>query len=312
MAKGGKKVTEVTLNKKNMKEMRTYLDDAKAAQMSLPNWGVGKWQEAHGEGRSTSQWTFHIGFMYATDTGCYWTCIVVNSKEGNLPVKGTLVNWGTTAPEPHDVLEFYKNANFPLPDPGSEGPSASGSGGGAGGGGGSSSGGGGWQKQVQSDGNGGYYYLDANKQWISCDRGGNEIYYDAAHGYRHHIKAANPQQSSVSLAARPAATRPDPLRATRPAPAHPPSTRPDPTRAVSTRPAPAHPPSTRPDPTRAVSTRPDPSRAVSTRPALAQPAPALRAAPAHRAPALRPTATVSPGIRSNTSLNPQSNVRHRS
>ncbi|KAK3302577.1 uncharacterized protein B0T15DRAFT_497037 [Chaetomium strumarium] len=53
-------------------------------------------------------------------TGCYWTCICSKTADSNLPVKGTLVNWGTEAPHPRDVLEYYKNAKFPLPDPSSE------------------------------------------------------------------------------------------------------------------------------------------------------------------------------------------------
>ncbi|KAK4248231.1 hypothetical protein C7999DRAFT_31286 [Corynascus novoguineensis] len=162
MGKGGKKVDKVTLSKKDKNKMQVYLDAANPAQISVPQWGIGLWQNSHGEGRSTSTLTFHIRFLYATDTGCFWTCILLKDGKRHKPVAGTLVNWGTEQPSPSDVLEYYKNAQFPLPDPDSE-PSESGSGGGAGGAGGaggSSSGGSAWKKDVKPDGNGGYYYFD--------------------------------------------------------------------------------------------------------------------------------------------------------
>ncbi|KAK4143977.1 uncharacterized protein C8A04DRAFT_28321 [Dichotomopilus funicola] len=331
MGKGGKKVDKVTLSKKDKNKMQVYLDAANPAQISVPQWGIGLWQNSHGEGRSTSTLTFHIGFLYATDTGCFWTCILLKDGKRHKPVAGTLVNWGTEQPSPSDVLEYYKNAQFPLPDPDSE-PSESGWGGGAGGAGGaggSSSGGSAWKKDVKPDGNGGYYYFDPDYQWIPCDASGNEIYYDAAEGHRtsspRHIKAVfGPSGNTYyySGGKKMACT----LRSEKAGnmnrlvfvdaqgkkwQAHYETPSKGPASAAKTnqqqssvslaaRPAPARPPST----------RPDPARAVSTRPALAPPAQALRA-PAHRAPALRPTATASPGNRSNTSLNSQSNVRHQ-
>ncbi|KAK4105348.1 hypothetical protein N658DRAFT_482860 [Parathielavia hyrcaniae] len=79
----------------------------------------------------------------------------------HVPVAGTFINWGTAAPDPRVVMQHYKNAQFPLPDPDSK-PSESGSGGGAGGAGGSSSCGAAWKKNVTPDGNGGYFYFDPN------------------------------------------------------------------------------------------------------------------------------------------------------
>ncbi|KAL2133614.1 hypothetical protein VTI74DRAFT_2016 [Chaetomium olivicolor] len=182
MGKGGKKPTEVTLDKAGKKAMQTYLDNAKPEQISVPEWGISKWQDSHGEGRSSSKFTFHIGFRYMTDTGCYWTCILAKTADGELPVAGTLINWGTVPPDPLVVMETYKNAKFPLPKPDSQ-PSGSGSGGGAGGAGGSSSGGA-WKKTIHQDGQGGYFYYDANWEYHQCDKDGNDVYYTTQAGHQ--------------------------------------------------------------------------------------------------------------------------------
>ncbi|KAK4135164.1 hypothetical protein BT67DRAFT_293398 [Trichocladium antarcticum] len=303
MGKGGKKEKDVTLNKSDEKEMQQYLDAANPAQISFPSWGIGKWQHAHGEGRSTSQLTFHIGFCYMTDTGCYWTCILAKVGNRHLPVAGTVVNWGTEAPDPSVVLEYYKNVKFPLPDPGSE-ASGSGSGGGAGGAGGaggSSSGGGAWKKNVQSDGNGGYFYFDPNWEYVLCDAQGNETYYTTQQGHRtsnpRHIKAvfgpagstyyySGNKKTACTLSSEKAANM---------------------NRLVFVdaqgRKWQAHYKTPGKGPASVgKANQQQSSVSLAARPALAQPAPALRA-PAHRAPALRPTATAS--------HNPQNKVGHQ-
>ncbi|KAK3309863.1 uncharacterized protein B0T15DRAFT_546014 [Chaetomium strumarium] len=168
-------------------DMQTYLDNAEPEQISLPQWGVTTWQNAHGERRASSRHTFHIGFRYMRDTGDYWTCILVDTRtEGSLPVAGTFINWGTNPPTPREVLLLYQNARFPLSRDFK--PSRSGSGGGqggAGGAGGSSSGGAsGWKKEIHEDGYGGYFYYDADWEYHQCDRNGNDTYTTQAGGYR--------------------------------------------------------------------------------------------------------------------------------
>ena len=178
MGKGGKKPAEVTLNKGGKKAMQVYLDNAKPEQISAPEWGISKWLDSHGEGRST----FHIGFRYMTDTGCCWTCILAETENGELPVAGTLINWCTVAPGPRVFMETYKNANFPLAKPDSQ-SGGSGSGGGAGGAGGSSVSIAG-KKTIHRNSEGGYFYYDANWECHNCDKDGNDIYCTTQAGHR--------------------------------------------------------------------------------------------------------------------------------
>jgi hypothetical protein len=110
------------------------------------------------------------------------TCILVQTRsDGDMPVEGTIVNWGPQEPVLAAVLEYYQDmflGYYPFDRPGRANPGNNNGGGGGGGGGGASGSGsgGGWKKVVMRDDYGGYYYMDESDEYQACDSSGNPIY----------------------------------------------------------------------------------------------------------------------------------------
>ncbi|OAA64751.1 hypothetical protein SPI_03398 [Niveomyces insectorum RCEF 264] len=164
---------KVELSKKEHEMLYRYLENANANSISDGIW-VGKWSATHGETRSTSTITFHIGFRLTN--GHYWSCILVGSKSKN-PLKGTEVDWGTTEPYPPEVVEYYR-AMFSIEpadiklqfhprrdddNDGGAGPSGYGGSGEQA------------KRQVYQDAYNGYFYYDSNGGCHACDASGRDI-----------------------------------------------------------------------------------------------------------------------------------------
>lgn len=174
------------LTKEVAREMVIYLSNANPANLSASQWGVTTWQAAHGEGRSASSTTFHIGLRLAQ--GVYWTCILVQVRGRDVALAGTMRNWGNTAPSLPLVLQTYQREYIKTKAPAGssqQDPSNNGGGGGAGGG---SGGGGGdnnppaWEKKVLPDAYGGHYYMDENDEYCACDAQGNQLRMNTPNG----------------------------------------------------------------------------------------------------------------------------------
>ncbi|KUI68914.1 hypothetical protein VM1G_04585 [Cytospora mali] len=149
--------------------MITYLENANPAYISVSGWG-GSWTATHGETRSASQYTFHIGVRFTN--GSYYSCILVTTRQyGPVPVEGTVENWGSQMPSLGQVLRHYQShySVTPLHDS-TPGPSDNGGddGGAGGAGAGGSGGSGGWAKEVKPDA-----YED--EEYHACDGAGNEL-----------------------------------------------------------------------------------------------------------------------------------------
>ncbi|KAH8767444.1 hypothetical protein F5883DRAFT_419322, partial [Diaporthe sp. PMI_573] len=158
-----------------------YLRNANPNNMTLASWSSGGgWNFTHGETRSASKHTFHLGFRQDSQ-GHYRTCIAVETaRNTNVPIEGTLVDWGTDAPEPGAVLAHYQQLLNVRPLYPYQGPNQGGNNngnGGNGGGAGSSTGGGGSgaSKQVFNDDYGGYYYSTEEEPYVACDAQGNSL-----------------------------------------------------------------------------------------------------------------------------------------
>ncbi|KAK3371449.1 hypothetical protein B0T24DRAFT_320254 [Lasiosphaeria ovina] len=167
----------ISINTRAWAQLRIYLQAATGTYIS-GDWGL-QWSATHGETRSASGHTFHIG-LRRDSAGHYWTCILVTQRNGTeSPVEGTVVDWGTTPPTLQDVLSHYQTtfAGMTATDnAGGAGGNNDGNGGGAGGNGGNG-GGGGYQKQVipHPEYPGNYYYLDEDEEFHWCDVNGNDL-----------------------------------------------------------------------------------------------------------------------------------------
>lgn len=158
-----KKERDVTLNKNDKKEIQQYLDTVGPAQSRFRHIHRGVATYAR---RRAVNLAGHVSHWIQLHDRHGVLLDLYSRRDRKAPptVAGTVVNWGTEAPDPSVVLEYYKKAEFPLPDSGSEAS-------------GSSSGGDAWKKNVQFDGGSGYFYFDPNWEYVSCDAQGNEIYY---------------------------------------------------------------------------------------------------------------------------------------
>ncbi|KAH6627488.1 hypothetical protein F5144DRAFT_575986 [Chaetomium tenue] len=168
------------LDKRTRQDMIVYLENANPDQLSASAWGQTTWQAAHGEGRSASSTTFHIGLRFAQ--GHYWTCILTRVRRQEVALEGTIIDWGTTAPNLPGVLREYQRQFIRARAPASENPqrdptdnNGGGSGGGGGGGGGGNDNGPAWEKKVLKDDYGGYYYMDENDEYCACDAQGTQL-----------------------------------------------------------------------------------------------------------------------------------------
>ncbi|KAL6824268.1 hypothetical protein J3E69DRAFT_336190 [Trichoderma sp. SZMC 28015] len=159
------------LSKVGRKSLLQYLENANPNYISLTAWAV-KWVASHGETRSASKHTYHIGFRFVQDH--YQSCILAATVEGNMPIEGTLIDWGTSKPDPGEILEHYQNVFqvqplHPLkrPEPRRDNDDEGRDGGG--------SSGRTWTKQVYRDDYGGYYYIGQDEEYHQCDAKGKDI-----------------------------------------------------------------------------------------------------------------------------------------
>ncbi|EAQ88815.1 predicted protein [Chaetomium globosum CBS 148.51] len=166
------------LDKRTRQDMIVYLENANPDQLSATAWGQTTWQAAHGEGRSASSTTFHIGLRYAQ--GHYWTCILTRVRRQEVALEGTIIDWGTTAPNLPGVLREYQRLYLRARAPASENPQRdpsdnNGGGSGGGGGGGGNDNGPAWEKKVYKDAYGGYFYMDEDDNYCACDAQGTQV-----------------------------------------------------------------------------------------------------------------------------------------
>lgn len=168
-----KRPETVAVSKSDKRHLLTYLEHADPNHIQVSLWDV-RWRPTHGETRSASRLTFHIGVRFVQ--GEYQTCILVDSEEGELPVDDTVRNWGPSMPNLGEVLQYYQKlfgvqALKPLirkqqprrddDDDNEEGGSSSR----------------GWKKKVQkSNKPGQYFYYDEKEEYHECDEKGNDIY----------------------------------------------------------------------------------------------------------------------------------------
>lgn len=185
MAKGKGKQSPndpVELSKGDREDLLTYLAHANPNHMTHAGWSVGSgWSFTHGETRSASEATFHIGCRVDSQ-GNYYTCIAVAIRQGNrnVPVAGTTHNWGTERPSLAQILDYYQQKFNVQPLHVYDGPSQrdNNNNGGGGNGGGTSSGGGGGSgstRQIFKDDYGGYYYVTEDEPYVACDAQGQSL-----------------------------------------------------------------------------------------------------------------------------------------
>ncbi|KAF4988842.1 hypothetical protein FGRMN_9516 [Fusarium graminum] len=175
----------VPLRRNILKEFTKYLEHANSNEISVTEIGP-FWTPTHGETRSTSKFTFHIGIRYAN--GDFSTCVLISTRQYmNVPVEGTFVNWGPKMPKMPAVMMHYKKL-FNVQDlsghstrPGDDendkddGPGAGSSG---------------WTKEVRKDDYGGYFYIDEAGEYHACEKDGNDVKStDSRSGYQ----ASNPR-----------------------------------------------------------------------------------------------------------------------
>lgn len=181
--KGKRNPTDpVDLNRKQLADLEAYLEQANSNQVELTSWGTGgNWTTAHGETRSASTATFHIGCRRDSN-GDYRTCITVKHGKNNVPIDGTVVNWGSTPPDLGSVLVYYQQQfgvsavydYTPIPRKGGNNGD-DGNDGGAGAAGGAAGEGSGSKRVVRKHDLGGYFYMDEEQEFHLCDSQGNEI-----------------------------------------------------------------------------------------------------------------------------------------
>ncbi|KAI0433764.1 hypothetical protein F5Y09DRAFT_338360 [Xylaria sp. FL1042] len=171
------------LNAREIHDLTIYLENASASHISVGARGPQR-LNCHGERRSTSRWTWHIGVRRRTSNGHHISCIVAGGQ--NAPeVEGSRIDHGTTQPSLIHVLNLYKRMyRVPVTTP-SPPDSDDDNGNGSGGRGGSGSGGKGkgkdWSKKVKRDDYGGYYYIGPEGEYMICDEAGNNVdYYDSS------------------------------------------------------------------------------------------------------------------------------------
>lgn len=152
---------QAQLNRGQRQDMLLYLQNAHGTYIS-GGWGH-IWNPTHGETRSTSEFTFHIGLM-RTSEGEYHSAILVRLRGRHVPAHGTVVNWGASQPATLiEVLNNYKDMfditpSTPTPHPEPEATAIPD-----------------WAYQVCRDNYGGYHYLDENGAYHACDANGNEL-----------------------------------------------------------------------------------------------------------------------------------------
>ncbi|PKK47850.1 hypothetical protein CI102_8169 [Trichoderma harzianum] len=101
-------------------------------------------------------------------------CILVGAGGAKLPIDGTIIDWGTSAPDLGETLQHYQKMfkvqplnPLKRPEPRRDNDDEGRDGGG--------SSGRTWTKQVYRDDYGGYYYIGQDEEYHQCDAKGKEI-----------------------------------------------------------------------------------------------------------------------------------------
>ncbi|KLO80605.1 Uncharacterized protein LW93_2944 [Fusarium fujikuroi] len=98
--------------KKDIQDVETYLRNANPKDFAPPAWATGsRWLYVHGEGRSTSKKTYHIGFKLQSN-GRYINCLFIKLRgtQQKLIAEGRITekDWVVDPPSPEEVLVFFK------------------------------------------------------------------------------------------------------------------------------------------------------------------------------------------------------------
>ncbi|KAI0100774.1 hypothetical protein GGR51DRAFT_563873 [Nemania sp. FL0031] len=163
--------TTKTLTKRELWDLQRYLANATAHHLSSIAWDC-KRHNCHGEGRASSDGTWHIGVWRQSSNGHHFS-VIVSGDDGGPEIVGSKIDHGTTQPPMIHVLNEYKRlykirVNTPTP-PGSD-PDDEDERGGKGKGRGKP-----WSMKIKKDNYGGYYYMGPNDDYHTCDEAGNDI-----------------------------------------------------------------------------------------------------------------------------------------
>jgi hypothetical protein len=101
------------LNKKQVEDLKTYLENAKGKTISISSWSK-NWAYTHGETRSSSNLTYYIGGQLNSDGHFIIRLFVWTFKSSYKPISNkhdaisTQKDWGTEKPDMSEVLKVYK------------------------------------------------------------------------------------------------------------------------------------------------------------------------------------------------------------
>ena len=167
------------MNSRAVRDLQVYLENARSSQLQAPNGWRSAIDYCHGQNRSASKDTFHIGIWKNSSDGHHYSAIFGGKSRLKL-VEGSRIDHGTTEPSLVHVLNAHKRVYHVTPPTSSSSSSDSDNGNGGGGAGrGGGSGGRGQgkpaTKKIYRDDYGGYYYFGPNHEWRACDQSGNDI-----------------------------------------------------------------------------------------------------------------------------------------
>lgn len=99
----------VAVSKSDKRHLLRYLEyeDPNHIQISLRDV---RWQPTHGETRSASKRTFHIGVRFVQ--GEHQTCVIAKTDEGELPVDDTVRNWVQKSDQPGHYFYYDEKDDF--------------------------------------------------------------------------------------------------------------------------------------------------------------------------------------------------------
>lgn len=101
------------LNKKQVEDLKTYLENAKGSTISISSWSK-NWAYTHGETRSSSNLTYYIGGQLNSDGHFITRLFVWTFKSSYKPISdkddaiSTQKDWCTEKPDMSEVLKAYK------------------------------------------------------------------------------------------------------------------------------------------------------------------------------------------------------------
>ncbi|KAI0532617.1 hypothetical protein GGR58DRAFT_507213 [Xylaria digitata] len=184
----------------DIEDIREYLLHASSRNLSSVAWGSRR-MNCHGEGRSSSNQTWHIGVWKQSSDGRHFSAIV-SGRRGGPTAEGSTIDYGRTQPRMIHVLNEYKRmydvpVNTPSPhDSDNDDQNGPGGGGGPGPGGKGKGRGKPWYKKVKRDEYGGYYYIGPKGEYQTCDSKGNDINYNSSSNYSKSSSSRYPSYSS--------------------------------------------------------------------------------------------------------------------